>query len=121
MSIKTTRNSKATEQSEDGKILLRNTAGRAVSNRTVMRRGRYIIKGVKMNEQGITRRVERRIPRLAEAAMRKAYRRALASGSKVLIAEAGELKEVSPDGTKRVIKKIEPSVKMQKGLIIKIK
>lgn len=65
--------------------------------------------------------LEERIPKLAEAATKNAYRRALNSGHKVVIAEKGELKEISPDGSVRVIKEIEPSVKLRKGQIFEIK
>lgn len=85
------------------------------------------IKTVNINKETPTKGVyktssiDKHLPRLAEAALEAAYRRALASGSKVLIAEAGELKEVSYDGTKRTLKKISSPVKMQKGMKIKIK
>ena len=77
--------------------------------------GENYLKGVYIQQ------LERRIPKLAVAATMHAHRRALASGNKVLIAEAGELREVSPDGTRRTVRKIEPSVKMQKGQVIEIK
>jgi len=69
----------------------------------------------------IVQRLERHIPKLAATATMHAHRRALASGNTVLIAESGELREVSPDGTRRTIRKIEPSLKMRKGQIIEIK
>lgn len=59
--------------------------------------------------------LEGHIPELADAATRQAYWQALASGSSVLIAENGEIKEVFPDGTKRTVEKIEPFVKVAKG------
>lgn len=65
--------------------------------------------------------LEERIPKLARAATKHAYRRALDSGNKVMIAEKGKLKEISPDGTVRVIKEIEPPVKLRKGQIFEIK
>lgn len=120
MTMKTLRTSKQTETNRDGKMSRDNSAVRMTSKAKTTRNGR-IIKDSKMSEERTVHLVEKNIPRLAEAAMSNAYRRALASGSTVLIAEAGQLKEVSPDGTKRFIKNIEPSIKMQKGLIIKIK
>ena len=120
MSIKTLRTSKQTETNNDGKMPRRNSAARTAPALKMTRNGR-IVKDARTSAERTVRLNEKRIPRLAEAAMSSAYRWALASGSTVLIAEAGQLKEVSPDGSKRVIKKIEPSVKMQKGLIIKIK
>lgn len=65
--------------------------------------------------------LEERIPKLAKAATKNAYRRALRSGNKVLIAEKGKLKEISPDGSVRIIKEIEPPVKLKKGQIFEIK
>jgi len=124
MSIKTIKPSEKVQTKQDHKVLGVNNAERSSSNRKIVRRGSYVKAtgiGTGIIEEKVASRMEKRIPRLAEAAMGKAYRRALASGSKVLIAEAGELKEVSPDGTKQVIKRIEPPVKMQKGQIIKIK
>jgi len=118
--MKTLRTDKQTETKQNGKMPRNNSAERTTSKVKTIRNGR-IIKGSRLSEERTVHLVEKRIPGLAEAAMSDAYRRALASGSKVLIAEAGQLKEVSSDGSKRVIKKIEPSVKMQKGLIIKIK
>lgn len=68
-----------------------------------------------------TLHLEQRLPRLAKNATALAYRRALTSGNKVLIAEAGELVEVLPDGTRHHVKKLEPPVKMRKGQVIKLK
>lgn len=65
--------------------------------------------------------LEEQIPELAIEAVRQAYLQALASGSSVLIAEDGEIREVFPDGTKRIVEKIAPFVKTQKGRVIKIK
>lgn len=65
--------------------------------------------------------LEEQIPELAKEAVRQPYLQALASGSSVLIAEDGEIREVFPDGTKRTVEKIAPFVEMQKGRIIQIK
>ena len=65
--------------------------------------------------------LERRIPKLAAAATMRAHRRALDAGNKVLIAEAGELREVSPDGRRHTVREIERSVKIRKGRIFEIK
>lgn len=76
---------------------------------------------VKLLDEDATRRLEKKIPLLAKNATTLAFRRALTSGSKVLIAEAGELIELLPDGTRRAVKKLDPSVKMRKGQIIKLR
>jgi hypothetical protein len=77
--------------------------------------------GVKPRDENATQRLEERIPLLAKNATALAFRRALTSGNKVLIAEAGELVEVLPDGTKRAVRKLEPPAKMRKGQVIRIK
>jgi methylphosphotriester-DNA--protein-cysteine methyltransferase len=77
--------------------------------------------GMKPRDENATQRLEKSIPLLAKNATALAYRRALTSGNKVLIAEAGELVEVLPDGTRRAVKKLAPSVKMRKGQVIRIK
>ena len=77
--------------------------------------------GVKPRDESATLRLEKHIPLLAKNATALAFRRALTSGNKVLIAEAGELVEVLPDGTRRAVRKLEPLVKMRKGQVIRIK
>lgn len=77
--------------------------------------------GVTPRDESATQRLEEHIPRLAKNATALAFRRALTSGNKVLIAEAGELVEVLPDGTKRAVGKLEPPTKMRKGQVIRIK
>ena len=88
-----------------------------------IRLGRALKKELKVKEYGeaTAERLDKYIPALAKLATTRAYRRALALGSRVLIAEAGQLKEVSPDGKERVVRQIESPVKMQKGQIIEIK
>jgi hypothetical protein len=77
--------------------------------------------GVKPRDESATQRLEERIPRLAKNATALAFRHALTSGNKVLIAEDGELVEVLPDGTRRAVRKLEPPAKMRKGQVIRIK
>lgn len=88
----------------------------------IIRLGRGLKKELKIreNSEAATKRLEKRIPTLAKIATTRAYRKALTSGSKVLIAEAGQLKEVSPGGNVRIVKQIESPVKMRKGQIIEI-
>ena len=61
------------------------------------------------------------ILKMMQTAVKHAYQDALSSGSSVLIAENGEIIEVSPDGTRKFVRKIEPGIKIKKGTIIKIK
>ena len=56
--------------------------------------------------------LEQQIPILAEMAMQQAYWQTLTSGDKVMIAENGFLIEVSPDGSRRVVKEIGKHVKV---------
>lgn len=50
--------------------------------------------------------LEERIPVLAGNATNQAFLETLAAGETVLIAEQGNIVEVFPDGTRKVIKKI---------------
>ena len=59
--------------------------------------------------------LEEHIPELAEVAFKQAYWAALASGSTVLISENGNLVEVFPDGTRKVIKPLPPSTPVTIG------
>lgn len=52
--------------------------------------------------------LEKQIPDLMAAAITVAYNDALADGESVLQVEGDELIEQFPDGSKRVVKKIEP-------------
>jgi hypothetical protein len=56
--------------------------------------------------------LEQQIPILAETATKQAYWQTLASGDKVMIAEDGFLIEVSPDGSREMIKKIGKPIKV---------
>lgn len=53
--------------------------------------------------------LEKQIPDLAAAAVTIAYNEALAAGLSVLQVEDDKLVEQFPDGTKRVVKQLEPS------------
>lgn len=59
--------------------------------------------------------LEAQIPELAEIAFKQAYWQALASGNKVLEAQDGSLVEVSPDGTRKIIKPLPPRLKVKPG------
>lgn len=59
--------------------------------------------------------LEEQIPELAEKALKQAYWNALASGSVILTAEDGNLKEIHPDGTRTVLKKLPKSTKVTVG------
>ena len=64
-----------------------------------------------LNEQELNY-LEQQIPILAETATKQAYWQTLASGDKVMIAEDGKLIEVSPDGSREIIKEIERPMKV---------
>ncbi|WP_394990712.1 hypothetical protein [Emticicia sp.] len=64
-----------------------------------------------LNEQELNY-LEQQIPILAETATKQAYWQTLASGDKVMIAEDGKLIEVSPDGSRKIIKEIEKPMKV---------
>ena len=59
--------------------------------------------------------LEEHIPELAEVAFKQAYWGALASGSSVLVAESGNLIEVYPDGTRKIIKKLPKPIQVTPG------
>lgn len=56
--------------------------------------------------------LEQQIPILAETAIQQAFWQTLASGDNVIIAENGQLIEISPDGSRKVLKEIEKPSKM---------
>lgn len=66
------------------------------------------------------RYLEEHIPEMASAAVKQAYWQALASGSTVLEVENGALVEVSPDGSRKVIKQMPPHTAVRRGQRIDI-
>lgn len=73
-----------------------------------------------LSEQAISF-LEEHIPELADAAFKQAYWAALASGSSVLVSENGDLVEVFPDGKRKFIKKLPPSIPVTRGQRIQSK
>ena len=65
--------------------------------------------------------LEQQIPILAEMAVQQAYWQTLTSGDKVMIAENGFLIEVSPDGSRRVVKEIGKPVKVTERMFTIVK
>ena len=59
--------------------------------------------------------LEAHIPELAESAVTQAYWQALADGSSVLESENGVIYEVFPDGTRNILKTIEPPTPVSIG------
>lgn len=98
------------------------TAQKSLKSKPI-RLSRRTKKELSMNvfNERTAQRLEASIPKLAKNATALAGRQALTSGNRILIAEAGEVIEVRPNGTRHAVKKIEPSVKMQKGQVIRIK
>lgn len=72
-----------------------------------------------LNEKSIDF-LEKCIPELAEGAFKEAYLNALTSGSSVLMSEDGNLVEIFPDGKRKFIKRLPPSIKVQPGQRIHI-
>jgi hypothetical protein len=54
--------------------------------------------------------LEDHIPDLADAAFTQAYWQTLANGKSVLKVEQGEIIEIFPDGSRKVIKQIAPLI-----------
>lgn len=67
------------------------------------------------HDEAALRYLEEHIPELAEAAVREAYWRALAAGNRVLVSEGGNLVEVSPDGSRRVVRPLPPKLPLTPG------
>ena len=65
--------------------------------------------------------LEEHIPELAKSAIRQAYWNALASGKSVLESIDGVIYEIFPDGTKKVIKKLKPGMKVKVGQKLELK
>lgn len=61
------------------------------------------------------RYLEEHIPELAETAIKQAYWRALASGYNVLECENGFLVEIHPDGSRKILKKLQLPMKVKVG------
>jgi len=60
-------------------------------------------------------RLEECIPKRAEYALRKAYQRALTTSGKVMVAINGEILEVTAEGERRLIRKIDPPIPVKPG------
>jgi hypothetical protein len=67
-----------------------------------------------MTEESM-RFLEEHIPILADAAVKQAYWQALATGSSVLVSEEDTLVEIFPDGTRKVLKQLEPQTAVISG------
>lgn len=67
-----------------------------------------------MTEESM-RFLEEHIPILADAAVKQAYWQALATGSSVVVSEGGALVEIFPDGTRKVLKQLEPQTAVTAG------
>ena len=60
--------------------------------------------------------LEEKIPYVVETSIKQAYFNALSSGNSVLaIDDKNNLIEVFPDGSEKLIKKVEPNVVIKKG------
>jgi hypothetical protein len=60
--------------------------------------------------------LETRIPQMAQAAFSQAHLKALAVSGKVLQVSGGRLVELSAEGSVRVIKSVEPPLRVQTGV-----
>lgn len=68
----------------------------------------------KLDEKTVSKR-EKRIPQLAENAVKQARTKALASGRSVVEAVDGKLIETLPDGSHRVLKSIPAPIPVAAG------
>lgn len=65
--------------------------------------------------------LEAHIPELAAVAFKQAYWAALASGSSVLMSEDGNLVEIFPDGSRKVIKPLPSRLSVTPGQKIELR
>ena len=72
-------------------------------------------------KEEVIKYLEAHIPEMVDGATRQAYWQALASGDSVLVSENGHIVEVFPDGTRKIIKKIDPLIRIEMGKKIEIK
>ena len=73
------------------------------------------------DEEKNIRELELQFPLLSGTAFMAARQQTLASGQSVLQSEQGVLYEVFPDGTRKVVKKIEPPTPIQTGTKVAIR
>jgi len=64
--------------------------------------------------------LEQQIPSLSGAAVDVAFWQALAAGQKVLVSGDGGLYEAFPDGTRKLVKKLEKPLSVPVGTRVKI-
>ena len=62
---------------------------------------------------------EEEFPKIAHVAFKAAFDAAISSGQKILVAESGELIELSPEG-RRKIKDLEPDTYIGKGAVFQL-
>ena len=67
------------------------------------------------------KQTDQRVPELAKAATRAAYRRVRALGGEVVVSRRGRISRINADGEVFFVKDIEPQTRMKKGTIIRIK
>ncbi len=64
---------------------------------------------------------EQQIPELSASAVTVAYWNTLVAGQSVLESEDGTILEIFPDGTRREVKRIPPSVKVVAGSKLRLR
>jgi DNA-binding transcriptional regulator LsrR (DeoR family) len=64
--------------------------------------------------------LEDQIPQLAREATANAFKRAIASGDTVVIAQGGKIYQINPDGSRFALKDLKVVQRKTKGKIIKI-
>ncbi len=71
-------------------------------------------------KEEVIKYLESHIPEMVDGATRQAYWQTLASGDSVLVTDNGHIVEVFPDGTRKIVKKIEPLIAIEIGKKIEI-
>lgn len=72
-----------------------------------------------LNEEAL-QLLEQEIPKLAQGATKQAYVEALASGNSVIKVVKNQLVEYFADGTFKVLKNMQPSIKVETGSTVRL-
>jgi hypothetical protein len=67
------------------------------------------------------RTLEKRFIARSNSAFVTAYKRSRASGQPVVVSEDGLICEISPDGSRKVLKRVEPPTRVRAGLKVTIR
>lgn len=67
------------------------------------------------------RKLEKSFLARSGSAFAAAYKQSLASGQSVVISDQGSLYQISPDGSRKLLKQIQPPTPVRRGLKVTIR